>query len=89
MKKRALIIGISGQDGTLLADFLIKKNYEVHGTSRDFEINSFLYSRNVPSSIAARIFSTRRKRKWRLWIDASVPASISSARKRCVRYARV
>lgn len=41
MKKRALIIGISGQDGTLLADFLIKKNYEVHGTSRDFEINSF------------------------------------------------
>ena len=39
MKKVALIFGISGQDGAYLADLLLKKGYEVHGTSRDAEIN--------------------------------------------------
>ncbi len=39
--KKVLIIGISGQDGTLLADFLLKKGCDVYGTSRDFEVNSF------------------------------------------------
>lgn len=32
MKKVALITGINGQDGSYLAEFLLKKNYEVHGT---------------------------------------------------------
>lgn len=31
MKKKALITGISGQDGSYLAEFLIKNNYEVYG----------------------------------------------------------
>lgn len=35
MRKTALIIGISGQDGAYLAKFLLKKGYEVFGTSRD------------------------------------------------------
>ncbi len=39
--KRALICGVTGQDGTLLADLLLKKGYEVIGTSRDAEISSF------------------------------------------------
>lgn len=34
MKKVALITGISGQDGSYLAKFLIKKNYTVIGTDR-------------------------------------------------------
>ena len=34
MKKKALIFGITGQDGSYLADFLIKKKYEVHGVIR-------------------------------------------------------
>ena len=34
MKKKALITGITGQDGSYLADFLLKKNYEVHGVKR-------------------------------------------------------
>ena len=41
MPKRALITGVSGQDGSYLARFLINKNYEVHGTSRDAENSSF------------------------------------------------
>jgi GDPmannose 4,6-dehydratase len=32
--KRALITGITGQDGSYLAELLLKKGYEVHGTVR-------------------------------------------------------
>ena len=32
--KVALITGITGQDGSYLAEFLIKKNYDVHGIKR-------------------------------------------------------
>ena len=34
MKKVALISGITGQDGSFLAEFLIEKGYEVHGILR-------------------------------------------------------
>ena len=34
MKKKALIFGITGQDGSYLAEFLIKKKYQVHGIKR-------------------------------------------------------
>ena len=30
----AMITGITGQDGSYLADFLLKKGYEVHGIKR-------------------------------------------------------
>ena len=33
-KKKALITGITGQDGSYLAEFLLAKGYEVHGTIR-------------------------------------------------------
>jgi GDPmannose 4,6-dehydratase len=38
---RALICGISGQDGTYLAELLLKKGYTVIGTSRDAQASSF------------------------------------------------
>ncbi len=34
MTKKALITGITGQDGAYLAEFLLKKGYEVHGIKR-------------------------------------------------------
>ena len=34
MKKKALITGITGQDGTYLTELLLKKGYEVHGIKR-------------------------------------------------------
>lgn len=34
MSKRALITGITGQDGSYLAEFLLQKGYEVHGIKR-------------------------------------------------------
>ena len=33
-KKIALIFGITGQDGSYLAEFLINKNYIIHGVKR-------------------------------------------------------
>jgi GDP-D-mannose dehydratase len=34
MAKKALITGISGQDGSYLAELLLSKSYEVHGIIR-------------------------------------------------------
>lgn len=39
--RRALICGISGQDGAYLAQFLLGKGYEVWGTSRDAQASTF------------------------------------------------
>jgi GDPmannose 4,6-dehydratase len=45
--KKALIIGISGQDGAYLSKLLLGKGYEVHGTSRDATTNSFRRLRDL------------------------------------------
>jgi GDPmannose 4,6-dehydratase len=34
MKKKAIIFGVTGQDGSYLAELLLKKNYIVHGVKR-------------------------------------------------------
>ena len=39
--KRALICGVSGQDGAYIAKLLIEKGYEVYGGSRDAQMSSF------------------------------------------------
>lgn len=39
--KRALICGVSGQDGSYLARLLLSKGYEVFGASRDAQAASF------------------------------------------------
>jgi GDPmannose 4,6-dehydratase len=41
MARRALICGISGQDGAYLARFLVEKGYDVFGASRDAQTASF------------------------------------------------
>ncbi len=40
-KKKALITGITGQDGAYLADFLLKKNYIVYGAYRRTSTSNF------------------------------------------------
>lgn len=39
--RKALICGVSGQDGAYLAQLLLTKGYKVHGTSRDVSARSF------------------------------------------------
>ncbi len=40
MMKKALITGITGQDGSYLAEFLLEKGYEVHGIHRRSSISN-------------------------------------------------
>ena len=40
MQKIALITGITGQDGSYLAEFLLEKGYEVHGLIRRLSISN-------------------------------------------------
>lgn len=51
--KKALIFGISGQDGSYLAHLLLSKNYEVVGVSRNKNLKSFyrLKKLNILSKI--------------------------------------
>ena len=49
-KKVALISGITGQDGSFLAEFLIEKGYEVHGILRrssSFNTFNYICTRNL------------------------------------------
>jgi len=39
---KALICGVSGQDGAYLAQLLLSKGYEVYGASRDAQMSSFV-----------------------------------------------
>ena len=61
--KRALIFGVSGQDGAYLSRLLLERGYEVHGVSRDAESQSFrrlvglgIRDRVITHSAAARDF---------------------------------
>ena len=48
LTKRALITGISGQDGSYLADLLLEKGYEVHGIVRPkYLLDSMKYPENL------------------------------------------
>jgi GDPmannose 4,6-dehydratase len=45
--KKALIIGITGQDGIYLSNFLLKKGYKVFGSSRSINGDAFLEKKNL------------------------------------------
>ena len=47
MNKKAIITGITGQDGSYLAEYLLSLGYEVHGLRRKTSTNnsSFYYNK--------------------------------------------
>src|SRR5687768_14366432 len=51
MAKRALITGISGQDGSYLAEFLLSKGYDVHGMVRRTSTEPFGRIAHIQSRI--------------------------------------
>ena len=55
--RTALIIGISGQDGSYLAASLVAKGYAVHGTSRDKELANFANLRTLGVYDSVRLHS--------------------------------
>ena len=60
MKKIALVTGITGQDGAYLTDFLLKKNYIVHGVKRRAStVNNYrmtIYIINFTWTLKRKIF---------------------------------
>ena len=52
--KKALITGITGQDGSYLAELLLEKGYEVHGITRRASISNT--SMDVPSFIRTQFW---------------------------------
>jgi GDPmannose 4,6-dehydratase len=76
--KRALIFGISGQDGAYLSRLLLHHGYEVHGTSRDAETQSFgrLEALGVADRVTTHSASLRDFRNLLQVIDAVRPDEI-------------
>jgi len=77
MKKTALIFGITGQDGSYLAEYLIKKNYEVHGVKRR--------SSSLNTSRIDHLYQDRHEKTRRLVLhygDVSDSLSVSSIVKK-------
>uniref|UniRef100_A0A0D6R8R6 GDP-mannose 4,6-dehydratase n=1 Tax=Araucaria cunninghamii TaxID=56994 RepID=A0A0D6R8R6_ARACU len=81
--KKALITGITGQDGSYLTEFLLKKNYEVHGIIRrssNFNTQRLDHIYIDPHNLQARMklhygdltdASSLRK-----WVDAICPDEV-------------
>ncbi len=61
MSKIALITGITGQDGSFLAEFLIDKGYEVHGILR--RVSSFNTQRIEHLYLSEWVRDTKRSRR--------------------------
>ena len=78
MKKKALIFGVTGQDGSYLADFLLKKKYEVHGVvRRSSSINTSRIDHIFPHP-----FMEKRKKFIIHWGDVTDAMSVSSLIKK-------
>ena len=57
--KKALITGITGQDGSYLAEFLLNKGYEVHGLKRrasSFNTNRIDHLYQDPNESKPKLF---------------------------------
>lgn len=49
--KRALITGVTGQDGSYLAELLLKKGYKVYGVTRRLSTPNYTYIRHILDKI--------------------------------------
>ena len=87
-KLKALIVGISGQDGSYLAKFLISKGYKVYGATRDSsmcdtsklsklkileDINLLSLAPNDFRSVMKAINSINPQQKPNDWIHVVIP----------------
>ena len=53
--KKAFITGITGQDGSYLAEFLLKKGYEVHGLARRLSTPNFSNIEHIMDDITLHV----------------------------------
>ena len=69
MSRRALITGVTGQDGAYLARFLLDKGYEVHGMVRrssteHFERIADICDRRISRVQLDAVYSTDETQLW-------------------------
>ena len=55
-RKIALITGITGQDGSYLAELLLSKGYEVGGTEKSPTLSEWLVAGSLREHIAVKVF---------------------------------
>ena len=60
-KKRALIFGISGQDGSYLSKLLLDKGYQVFGTSRNLHQSNLINLEKLGCKKQVKFFSVEPK----------------------------
>ena len=74
--KRALITGITGQDGSYLAELLLAKGYEVHGIVRRASTEKFDRISHIKSQLHLHQADLLDQRSLVLAIEASRPAEV-------------
>ncbi|HET6361855.1 MAG TPA: GDP-mannose 4,6-dehydratase [Gemmatimonadota bacterium] len=74
--KRALITGITGQDGSYLAELLLTKGYEVHGIVRRASTEKFDRISHIKSELHLHQADLLDQRSLVLAIEASRPAEV-------------
>lgn len=76
--RRALILGVSGQDGAYLSQLLLQRGYEVHGTSRDADLQPFTRLRQlgIRDRIATHSTSLRDFREMLQLITTAQPDEV-------------
>ena len=78
MNKKALIFGVTGQDGSYLADFLLKKKYSVHGVVRR---SSSINTKRI-DHIFPHPFHKNKNKFYLHWGDVTDGMSVSSLIKK-------
>ena len=78
MNKKALIFGVTGQDGSYLAEFLLKKNYSVHGVVRR---SSSINTKRI-DHIFPHPFHKNKNKFYLHWGDITDALSVSSLIKK-------
>jgi GDPmannose 4,6-dehydratase len=74
--KRALVTGITGQDGSYLAELLLSKGYEVHGVVRRASTEKFERISHVKSDLVLHQADLLDQRSLVLAIETSRPSEV-------------
>jgi len=75
-KKRALITGINGMDGSHLADFLLEKNYEVYGLERRTSVPNRCNTKHIENKINFITADMTDKNSLRKALEVSNPHEV-------------
>ena len=74
--RRALITGITGQDGSYLAELLLEKGYEVHGLTRSLENAASSRIAHLQRRLQIHAFDQKNKQELEKIVSAITPTEI-------------